>query len=134
MIASGWDAETLSGQPDVLSSGAKADLAAKLTTLHSQTDGGPVSWVHIIPLAHGTRSPPSGFAVPFCGVTGGFAGALFSRVLVIRVLECEAPRDLGSGVTGERAIFGNEPARGGRHFCAIVRSFRTSVLFQWWER
>jgi phenylpyruvate tautomerase PptA (4-oxalocrotonate tautomerase family) len=39
---------TVMTEANVLSGSAKADLAAQLTALHSQFDGVPPSWVHII--------------------------------------------------------------------------------------
>jgi phenylpyruvate tautomerase PptA (4-oxalocrotonate tautomerase family) len=65
---------TVTTQADVLSSGAKADLAAKLTKLHSQSDGVPVNWVHVIFVDYAAGS----------GFTGGSPAATVALTLLIR--------------------------------------------------
>ena len=39
---------TITTQTDALSNAAKADLAAKLTAMHSEFAGVPANWVHIV--------------------------------------------------------------------------------------
>lgn len=65
---------TVMTEANVLSSAAKANLAAKLTTLHSQYDGVPTSWVHIIFLDYTAGS----------GFTAGSPAATVALTLLIR--------------------------------------------------
>ena len=65
---------TVTTQMGVLSAGAKADLAVKLTSLHSQYSGVPPNWVHII-----FQDYPAGN-----GFTGGAPSATAALTVVIR--------------------------------------------------
>lgn len=65
---------TLMTQAGVLSDNAKADLAAELTTLHSQYSGVPQNWVHVIFQDYASGS----------GFAAGKASATVSLTVLIR--------------------------------------------------
>jgi phenylpyruvate tautomerase PptA (4-oxalocrotonate tautomerase family) len=65
---------TLMTQAGILSGDAKADLAEKLTTLHSQYSGVPPNWVHIIFADYPVGS----------GFTAGKPSATCSLIALIR--------------------------------------------------
>jgi phenylpyruvate tautomerase PptA (4-oxalocrotonate tautomerase family) len=65
---------TITTQAGVLDGAAKADLAAKLTSLHSEYAGVPKNWVHVV---FQDYAPGSGF-------TGGLPSATAALTLLIR--------------------------------------------------
>ena len=65
---------TITTQAGVLDGVAKADLAVKLTSLHSEYAGVPKNWVHIV---FQDYAPGSGF-------TGGLSSATAALTLLIR--------------------------------------------------
>jgi phenylpyruvate tautomerase PptA (4-oxalocrotonate tautomerase family) len=65
---------TVTAQSGVLSNDAKADLAAKLTALHSELSGVPRNWVHIVFQDYAVGS----------GFTAGEPAATAALTLLIR--------------------------------------------------
>jgi phenylpyruvate tautomerase PptA (4-oxalocrotonate tautomerase family) len=65
---------TVTTQHGVLSNDAKADLAAKLTTLHCELSGVPKNWVHIVFQDYAVGS----------GFTAGEPAATAALTLIIR--------------------------------------------------
>jgi phenylpyruvate tautomerase PptA (4-oxalocrotonate tautomerase family) len=65
---------TVTTQHGVLSNDAKADLAAKLTTLHCELSGVPKNWVHIVFHDYAVGS----------GFTAGEPAATAALTLIIR--------------------------------------------------
>jgi len=76
---------TVMTQAGVLDDAAKADLAARLTSTHSEISGVPKNWVHVIFLDYPERS----------GFTAGVPAPAASLTLVIRTgRSSEYKRDL----------------------------------------
>jgi phenylpyruvate tautomerase PptA (4-oxalocrotonate tautomerase family) len=89
---------TITTQAALLDDAAKADLAGKLTRLHSEYAGVPETWVHIVFQDYAVGS---GFSAGRPSATASFDGVDSQRALRrIQARPVEAPLALGASLHG----------------------------------